>query len=280
MITVELNGGLGNQMFQYAAAKALAYKKNTGFALNVVAFDKCELRQLELNKYNISTNIVKKTNLLWRVMKRLNVDTFISSYYNEKNNRYRDISSLSDDVYLEGYFQCEKYFLEIRGELLQDFTIKDQLSNYTKKISKKILGGYSTASIHIRRGDYVFNEAVNNIHGTCAISYYEKSISLLNSKYENIEYYIFSDDIAWAKENLIVPNATYIDSEDNRIPHEDILLMSQCHHNVIANSSFSWWGAWLNKNKNKIVIAPKVWFKSIELTKNSGDIVCSDWVKL
>jgi len=280
MITVELDGGLGNQMFQYAAAKSLAYKKNTDLALNVQVFDKCELRQLEINRYDINANIVKNKNFLRKVMKRLNLDAFTSSYYVEKSIRYRDISDLSDDVYLKGYFQSEKYFLEIRSALIKDFTITGQLSNYTKKISKKILGGNSTASIHIRRGDYVFDEAINNIHGTCDISYYEKAISLLNSEYENIEYFIFSDDIAWAKKNLALPNSTYIDSEEKRMPHEDILLMSQCHHNVIANSSFSWWGAWLNDNNNKIVIAPKEWFKSTELTKNSGDIVCSDWIKM
>jgi len=137
----------------------------------------------------------------------------------------------------------------------------------------------NSCSIHIRRGDYTSN-VNSNIHGTCSLEYYKKATEYMQNKYKDIYYYIFSDDITWVKENLKLENAVYIESEEKRIPHEDIYLMSLCSNNIIANSSFSWWGTWLNNNLNKTVIAPKRWFEDNKLHAQSQDIVCDSWIKI
>jgi hypothetical protein len=134
--------------------------------------------------------------------------------------------------------------------------------------------------VHIRRGDYLLNPETQKIHGVCSLSYYFEAIALLEKEFENINYFIFSDDINWVKENLHVTNAVYIESEEERIAHEDIYLMSLASHNIIANSSFSWWGAWLNQYEHKMVIAPKRWFADEVMYQQSHDIVCESWVKI
>jgi len=192
-----------------------------------------------------------------------------------------NINNIGIRAYIIGYFQSEQYFENIRHILLQEFTIKGDVSNYTKKIANIINTSHkSTVSLHIRRGDYIFNKQSNDVHGACSLDYYEKATDLMTEKFKDIHYFIFSDDIAWAKENLKVKNCIYIESEEKRIPHEDIYLMSLCEHNIIANSSFSWWGAWLNRNSKKTIIAPKRWFADSKMAAQSGSIVPPEWVKL
>ena len=127
--------------------------------------------------------------------------------------------------------------------------------------------------MHIRRGDYVSNSKSNSIHGTCSLEYYREAVKIINEKYKNSIFFVFSDDISWKKENLLIQNAVYIDNKT--IPHEDIYLMSLCKYNITANSSFSWWGAWLNQNKNKVVIAPKKWF-----LKKENEIASKNWITI
>ena len=187
--------------------------------------------------------------------------------------------NIEDGCYLDGYFQCEKYFKDIREIILEQFSINQDISNYTKEIKNKIQNFQNSCSLHIRRGDFVNSKNIN-IHGACDIEYYKKAMKYLEEKVENINYFIFSDDIEWVKENLAIQNAIYIDSKEKRIPHEDIYLMSLCKNNIIANSSFSWWGAWLNQNEKKMVIAPKRWFADDKLESQSKDIVCESWVRI
>jgi len=281
MITIRLNGGLGNQMFQYATAKALAVHNNTQLLLDVNEFDTYDLRDLELDKYTIKAEITNRNIFVKKLIKKLNLDKLFSNYYVEKSLKYDEkVKKLSSNVYMEGYFQNEKYFSTIREEILKDFTINGEKSLYTKQIEKEILNELVSVSLHIRRGDYVSDENTNSVHGTCDLEYYKKAMNLLNDKYKDVKYFIFSDDIDWVKENLQIGNAVYIESEEKRIPHEDIYLMSLCSHNIIANSSFSWWGAWLNKYDEKIVIAPQRWFSNEKMFQESNDIVCTGWRKI
>jgi hypothetical protein len=127
--------------------------------------------------------------------------------------------------------------------------------------------------LHIRRGDYISDKKANSVHGTCDLSYYKKATELICAKFNDAHFFVFSDDISWAKENLNINNTTYIDHKT--IPHEDIHLMSLCKHNITANSSFSWWGAWLNQYSKKTVIAPKQWFINKE-----NEVACESWIKL
>ena len=286
MVIVKIIGGLGNQMFQYAYAKALQQKGHE-VKIDISAFETYKLHGgYQLDKYNI--DLAKSTkeenskfytnSLTYRVMRKLNIVN--SKIIKEKSLLFDyKLLNIEDGCYLDGYFQCEKYFKDIREIILKQFSINQDISNYTKEIENKIQNSQNSCSLHIRRGDFV-NSTNINIHGACDIEYYKKAIQYLEEKVENINYFIFSDDIEWVKENLAIQNAIYIDSKEKRIPHEDIYLMSLCKNNIIANSSFSWWGAWLNKNEQKIVIAPKKCFTDKKLDEQSKDIACKNWVKL
>ena len=286
MVIVKIIGGLGNQMFQYAYAKVLQ-QKGYEVKIDISAFETYKLHGgYQLDKYNIDlesstkdeNDKFYKNTFFYKVLRRFGID--FPRRIKEKSllfdNRFLEIE---DNSYLDGYFQCEKYFKDIREIILKLFTINQDISNYTKEIKNKIQNSQNSCSLHIRRGDFV-NSTNINIHGACDIEYYKKAMKYLEEKVENINYFIFSDDIEWVKENLAIQNAIYIDSKEKRIPHEDIYLMSLCKNNIIANSSFSWWGAWLNKNEKKIVIAPKRWFVDDKLESQSKDIVCESWIRI
>ena len=285
MVIVKIIGGLGNQMFQYAYAKALQ-QRGYEVKIDISAFGSYDLHQYGLDKYNIDLEASTKkendkfykNNIFSKILRKLGLD--FSKKIKEKSLLFdSDLLNIEDDSYIEGYFQSEKYFKNIREVIIKQFTINQKVSNYAIEIENKIKNSQNSCSLHIRRGDYL-NSTNINIHGICDIEYYKNAMKYLEEKVGNLNYFIFSDDIEWVKDNLVIENAIYIESKEKRIPHEDIYLMSLCQHNIIANSSFSWWGAWLNQNENKIIIAPKRWFADDTMQKQSGDIVCESWVRL
>lgn len=286
MQIVKIIGGLGNQMFQYAYAKAL---EQSGYEvkIDITAFLTYKLHGgYQLDKYKIDlkpstideNKILYKNNIFFKILKKLGIEN--AKIKQEKSLLFdSNFLKIGNNNYIEGYFQSEKYFKNIREVLLKQFIIKQETSNYTKKIEKKIIVSKNSCALHVRRGDFVSSTNIH-IHGVCDMGYYKKAMKYLEEKVGDMDYFIFSDDIDWVKENLDVQNAIYIESKEKRLPHEDIYLMSLCSHNIIANSSFSWWGAWLNQNKNKIVIAPKRWFVDEKMQKQSRDIVCESWIKI
>lgn len=286
MVIVKIIGGLGNQMFQYAYAKALQQKGHE-VKIDITAFETYKLHGgFQLDKYTIDLKVSSKeenrkfynNSNFFKILKKLGFD--FSKTIKEKNLLFDgNFLKIEDNSYLDGYFQSEKYFKNIRDILLEQFILKDEMSNYAKEISHMILEIAYSVSLHVRRGDFT-NSTNVNIHGICSLDYYQKAINMLNDRSSNMTYFIFSDDIAWVKKNLKIENAIYLDSKGKRIPHEDMYLMSLCNHNIIANSSFSWWGAWLNKNEEKIVIAPNRWFADDDMQKQSKDIVSQSWVKI
>jgi hypothetical protein len=287
MVIVKIMGGLGNQMFQYAYAKSLQ-DKGYDVKIDISAFEIYKLHGgYQLGHYAVSLETSNSSenskfylnSLALKILRKLGFDS--SRKKVEKSLLYDyKLLEIKDDNYIEGYFQCEKYFKEVRKTLLKEFTIKNSISQYTKEMENKIKSLHNNScSLHVRRGDFVSRNNIS-IHGFCGLDYYQKAISYFEKKVKNIHYFIFSDDIDWCKENLQMKNVIYINSKEKRMPHEDIYLMSLCKHNVIANSSFSWWGAWLNQNKNKIVIAPKRWFADKKLEQQSKDIVCEGWIRL
>ena len=175
---------------------------------------------------------------------------------------------MNQDTYFDGFWQNEKYFKEFDTELQSIFSMKGRLSTSSIVYEEQIKESNSV-SLHVRRGDYVTSKLTNEIHGTCSLDYYQKAVSMIESKIKNPVFYLFSDDIPWVKDNFsFIENKKFIQLDDETPPHDEIHLMSLCDHNIIANSSFSWWGAWLNNNKEKIVIAPFKWFndKSFDVT--------------
>lgn len=291
MIIVNIIGGLGNQMFQYAFAYAASKTSNTIFKLDISGFESYGLRTYELELFNINQKIAtnyevkklkyKPENTIERIVRRLRRKSLKNStnFYREPYYHFdKTVFDMTGDIYFEGYWQSEKYFLRYREELLKQFTLKTKISSKSQVLSKDIQN-MESVSLHIRRGDYVTNAQTNNIHGTCDLDYYSKAVALIKSKTEKPHFYIFSDDLDWANENLdFIDKLTFVELNNEAPDHEEMYLMSQCKHNIIANSSFSWWGAWLNQNQDKIVIAPKQWFKDVSV--NTNDLIPKTWIRL
>lgn len=273
MIKVILSGGLGNQMFEYAAAKTLSTRCNTGLLVDLYLLKKktaATIRNYELTVFNIDApiheSVITKIAIKgFGIIKSKKTGfLFLSKFgiFRDEKAQYYDkrIENLSSDSILFGYFQNEKYFSNISEQLRKDFTFKLPLTEKNDKIRQKI-EQTNSISIHIRRGDYT--NANSNLP-TLDISYYKKAIEHFSHEIDNPYFYIFSDGIDWVKQHLDLSefNHEFIDWNKNEDSYIDMQLMSLCKHNIIANSSFSWWGAWLNNNPYKIVIAPLQWYKN------------------
>jgi hypothetical protein len=268
MIIIKLQGGLANQIFQWAYGEYLSEKYSTPLYLDLNFYK----NQFGVTPRNFSLD--KFPKLLYKI---LPYDGNISNWSNEKEkvkivkifdkHNYSEIEYQQDShYYLDGYWQSEKYFKPIEN------IIREQLRPNADTINK-LKEKYPTEksiSMHIRRTDYVSS---NGFHPVQTIEYYQSGLEIIG-EYDNL--LIFSDDINWCKENLKFENMTFVEGNDDV---EDIWLMSMCDHNIIANSSFSWWGAWLNENRDKKIIAPKKWFGDKSNT-NYSDIIPDDWIKI
>jgi hypothetical protein len=182
------------------------------------------------------------------------------------------------NAYIDGYWQSEKYFLPIREQLLKELKPKNKVSEKTSELEVDIKATQSV-SIHVRRGDYISIKSNNEYYETCTAEYYASAITYICEKLDKPLLYVFSDEPTWFEQNVKTNYQTvYITHNIGNHSYEDMYLMSLCKHNIIANSSFSWWGAWLNANANKIVVAPKKWFKI--KSKNSKDLLPKEWIQL
>jgi len=260
MLSVKISEGLGNQMFQYAYAKALQVR---GYDV-VINFHNSRMPHggFSLGKYKIDLNPINHL-------------TPHNIVHEGKLSFRENLLNVTDGSEISGYFQSELYFKNIRDTIVNQFTL-DEYSPYAKNIQAFIETNTCTCSIHIRRGDYAHHKQLKLL----PIDYYNDAIEYINSKFKEVNFLVFSDDILFAKGFLKNQNITFINSTEKRPPHEDIYLMSLCEHNIIANSSFSWWGAWLNSNKDKLVIAPEHWFIDEYTHEEPTDIVCKSWVKI
>lgn len=288
MHAVWIAGGLGNQMFQYAFYKMLESKGNNigcdlSFFKNNKAHNGYELE----NIFNIKlkevdsfvSSVFSSKNLLLKILRKgLLVGGIIKKYSYEDSKYHNWIKNKhSKIVYFQGYWQSEKYFKEIEKNIRLEFKFPEITENRNIELLRRIKIRNSV-SVHIRRGDYIGNPYLD---GLGSIEYYKESIEYMRKKIENPIFLIFSNDIDWCKENLNLKSeeVIYVDWNKDNKSYRDMQLMSLCKHNIIVNSSFSWWGAWLNSNVNKIVIAPEKWF-----TDNSGldykDIVPENWIKI
>ena len=252
MLTCNLVGGLGNKMFQIATTYSLSLDNN----------DTCVFEFSE--QANAHQNITTYLDNIFR-----NVNFGISDcnlIYQEPHFHYSKIPYM-DNLRLLGYFQSDKYFNKHREQILELFSIDDTNKKY---ISNKYGGllEHNTCSLHIRRGDYL---GLPSHHPTCDVEYYVEAMKQLNP---DTVYLVFSNDIDWCKNNFIGDNFIFISGESDYV---DMWLMSLCNNNIIANSSFSWWGAWLNQNEEKKVIAPKRWFGSA-INHNIEDLISKEWV--
>ena len=261
-VTIRLMGGLGNYMFQIACAYSYAKTYNKKLLLKTDdIYTVHEHYSTYLN--NVFSNLIFSSAFGLHFIK-----------YNEKSFNYQIIPNINGNVELFGYFQSEKYFInnhEIRNLFSYPNNMKRDLLIKFNNIYNINLLMDDVCSIHVRRGDYV---KIQNHHPIQSIEYYISAMNLFDN---NQNFLIFSDDIGWCKNNFLNLKKNIIFVE-NSLDYEDLLYMSMCSHNIIANSTFSWWGAWLNQNENKVVVAPKKWFGSALSSHNICDLYCKDWI--
>ena len=293
MVIVQLNGGLGNQMFQYALGRHISLRLKTTFKIDTHMYGNYKLRDYELGCFNCvenfaSENEVREYHLFGRnrhiwMLKRYflrpwNLFNKLSVVQEKFFHFDADVVNMTGDLYFRGYWQSEKYFSSIEDVIRGDFTLRIPIDKECHNMLDDIQCTESV-SVHIRRGDYITNATTNLHHGVMPLEYYMQAMDYIQSIHRNVHYFIFSDDIEWitqyfgGKDNIKIVGSNRINTGP-----EDLYLMSQCKHNIIANSSFSWWGAWLNVNKNRIVIAPKKWFAIQDrLTK---DLYPENWITM
>jgi len=282
-------GGLGNQMFQYALGRAVSLRTNSEFKIDIQDFDGY-FRKFELGVFNVQIKLATRDEVnkvkyrdpsfvegIWREIRKKGRPKGLFFIKEKSFNFDCRVLDIHNSAYFFGYWQSQRYFLEIREILLDEFTPKKTLSKESELFVKKI-GAEEAISVHIRRGDYVSNPSANEFHGTCDLDYYKKAVLEMEKDVPSGHFFVFSDDLSWARENLtFIKNKTFVDLGSALPDYEEMILMSQCQHNIIANSSFSWWGAWLNENPKKKVIAPKKWF--VDSSIDMQDLIPAEWLR-
>jgi hypothetical protein len=284
MINIKMKGGLGNQLFQYAAARSLALKHGTELNIDISFYNNSGSdtpraylldKVFNINKTSyLQADLVYKTaELLDKILRRLKFRShlyFQKYYFNLKNNFDLNFEKLPNNSWLTGSFQNEKYFLNSFKELKPELTFK------IKPVERDDIKNSEAVFIHIRRGDYLLPQ-YNHHHIICSLEYYQEAVKMMQSKLVSPRFFIFSDDIAWVRDNLKIAEAVYVSSPSLK-DYEELYLMSSCRHAIIANSTFSWWGAYLIDNPSKIIISPQKWFAGDE--DNLPDLVPDTWIKI
>jgi hypothetical protein len=275
MIIVRLIGGIGNQLFQYAVARHLAEIHKTILKIDLSGFGNYKLRKYYLSPFNIQENFatleeikvlgVYKQEATGRLIARIlkKPPKLAPTHILEKHFHFDpEILRLPDGVYLDGYWQSEKYFKDIEDIIRQEFTVKTSQDSKNKELSE-LIASCESVSLHIRRGDFVSNFKTKRVHGICDLDYYSRAVKQITQTVNTPYFFVFSDEPEWARDNLKLSyQIKIVDHNGVDKSHEDLRLMSQCKYHIIANSTFSWWGAWLNARPEKIVIAPKKWFNT------------------
>lgn len=293
MKIVKIQGGLGNQMFQYAALRSIASVDediyfDTDF-INQKTLSNSEtftMRKYELDIFEHKRAIVlslfkqkllNSKHLLLRLLKRVLFGHY--DFYTYKGMVYVPVLK-KRNIYLDGYFQSEKYFKHIRQELLKEFKFPQPDAELTR-LEQYIRNRPNAVSVHVRRGDYM-KPAVKELHGILPLSYYKNAIAYLRKNINDAFFIVFSDDPQWCEDAfgfLGIDFVTMYGHKDTEA-WKDIYLMTCCNHHIIANSSFSWWGAWLAPQENAINIAPENWFNPLNKCNQNHDIVPKNWIKL
>jgi hypothetical protein len=280
-------------MFQYAAGRSFARRRNERLAFDLSFYSKTPAgvtpRRYELGGFNIDASdigILDRFKL--KILGSLDRGPFKAILRSAGFNFVTEtrpgfdpaIAAVKGGVYLDGYWQSEKYFKDIRGSLLKEFSLKgvmpDNMLNFSRRIKEM-----NSVSLHFRRGDYYSNTQVNSVHGVCTQNYYSAAVERMASLAEDSHFFVFSDEPEWVRSNVKLNYPMTIVADEFRgESYQELLLMSMCRHNIIANSSFSWWGAWLNANREKIVLAPKRWFNESAVDYDINDLLPGEWIKI
>lgn len=279
-------------MFQYAAGRALALRRGAELRLEISGFETDKVgREFELQHvFSCQTEIASSSDIVWllgwqspslvrRILVRsgfavLRRDAFVVEPHFQYWN---GINKVPQNCYLVGYWQSEKYFQDAEQIIRADLSFALPMSNRNAQIGEEMLR-VNSISLHVRRGDYVSNSKTKATHGACSLDYYHAAVRYMAERVECPHFFIFSDDMAWVKNELKLDfPCQYIEHNKGSESYNDMRLMSLCSHHIIANSSFSWWGAWLNPKSDKIVVAPQKWFAKDNITI---DLYPHGWIKL
>lgn len=289
MIILKLWGGLGNQMFEYAFGRHIQEQLGDKLLLDISSYKYDIKRKYSLNHYNINGEIdiddTGKYNYLYDQSKNifLKIGSLISSemlyelmspfgIYIWLRSTYKkvEITKNRKNIYINGYWQSFHYFDDILNEIKKEFMLKVPLDSKYKALAQQIRNANSVC-VHIRRGDFLL--ATNSLH-ISALSYYDKAIHELKQKYENLDFYIFSDDIDDVRQNFKFTDKCIHLVERNNPDYIELYLMTQCKHFIISNSTFSWWAANLSEYSEKSVIAPKVWYRD---HRDMSHLIRKEW---
>jgi len=293
MIASNIIGGLGNQMFQFACGHATASRLNQPLFVCLDQFERYKLHngyQLD-NIFNVNApelSCEARDELLgWRgepnirkVIAKLGFSAIMpEKWFQESSLRYCEgINSIDGDCYLHGYWQSERYFKDYADDIRQVFKFNHQITGKNLEVLS-MMRQQPSISVHVRRGDYLSNKN-NKIFNCLGVDYYLEGLKILINRFPGSKIFLFSDDPEWVRASLdpFIPDASIINHNFGENSYWDMMLMSSADHHIIANSSFSWWGAWLNPSKEKVVIAPKEWY--LNSPDRCSDLIPEDWVRI
>jgi len=292
-IIAQLQGGLGNQLFQYATGRALAFQKQATLLLDhswyTQTYDDVTPRELLLSELNTKGSLIsfqpkirrpKRIQRIAQTFWPINPFIFVEQApYRFDPHLNKSPAFKQQNLYLMGYWQSYKYFESIKAILQSEISPKKAIDTHYQSYLQKIQSTTS-AMVHVRRGDYVNLASAAKVHGFIGLDYYLEGMKLLLGKNPETHFFVFSDDIDWAKENLPYPERTTfvqsINSSDAVI--QELELMTHCQNHLIANSSLSWWAAWLSKNPNGVILCPKKWMNDTSLDLN--DLLPPSWQRI
>jgi hypothetical protein len=295
MMIIKLQGGLGNQLFQYAFGRALALHRDEELDFDISGFPDHNNRKYCLDKVGLQLQFASAEAcyrakyllqpLYWRLLCRF-LDKpcppvrELDGYFREKGFAFDPSVFTAAVTYVAGYWQSERYWSGHEDIIRRELSFNVRMSSETQEAACRI-SACNSVSVHFRRGDYVTDAATMDYHGCCSLEYYMAAVGRIAEVEKDIELFVFSDDIEWCRRNFKPDyRVQFITHTATECDYEDIWLMSRCKHNIIANSSFSWWGAWLNPNPEGKKIAPCIWFKRDELNANISDLLPDDWIRI
>lgn len=280
MIVVRLSDGLGNQMFQYAFGRALALRRGVPLRLDLSAYQRERKRTYGLDRFLTDEAFVSEEEVMRVVTHPLDPAKpwWNQPVVKEPHFHYSpEVERVPSAGYFVGYWQSERHFADAAELIRLEFTPRQPLSG-TNLEAARMIATRTAVSLHIRRGDYVSDPKVNLLHGVCSLDYYRNAVIHIATRVEKPEFFVFTDDPGWVRDNLKLAFPTYLIAHNQDAPVEDLRLMSLCRHHIIANSSFSWWGAWLAGRPGQVVCAPQRWFGAYG--HDTRDLVPERWARL
>jgi len=293
LVVSRLIGGLGNQMFQYAAGRALALRRGGFLRLDLSELEAGGRRRFELHNLPIEAIPATKADLanfpnisnrrfgrIGRLLRHVSKFGAGNARVYQETHFHFDpaMAELPTPVCLVGYWQSDKYFRDHAETIRRELTPAQPFDQDNAALADRI-DAENAVSVHVRRGDYAADPTTRRYHGTCPADYYQRAVDYVAARVGTPHLFVFSDDAGWPRDNLRfgVPT-TFVRANPPSAGYRDMQLMLRCRHHVIANSSFSWWGAWLNPQTDKIVVAPRRWFNAS--ANDTRDLIPDQWVRL